>query len=90
MKNVERIRAELRAELALLRVAERESNRLDELWNTEPENEKMEAEWDAAYRQEHEIFDKCIGLLVKLTGVTRGTAYTMLQTRRDRIEDIVG
>ena len=41
---------ELKKAYAKMQAAKQESDKLDDLWGADPENENLEDEWDAAYR----------------------------------------
>lgn len=76
--------------LEKLSAAELEANRLDGLWDTDPDNAELEAQWDAAYKAEGAVFAKVVSELVKITSgqIDRSTAASMLRNKRAEIEKL--
>lgn len=76
--------------LKKLNAAELEANRIDELWEADPDNAELEAQWDAAYKTEGAIFAKAVYELVKITSgqINLSTAASMLRSKRVEIEKL--
>lgn len=76
--------------LEKLSAAELEANRLDGLWDADPDNAELEAQWDAAYKAEGAVFAKVVSELVKITSgqIDRSTAASMLRNKRAEIEKL--
>ncbi len=76
--------------LKKLSAAELEANRIDELWEADPDSIELEAQWDAAYKTEGAIFAKVVSELVKITSgqIDRSTAASMLRTKRTEVEKL--
>lgn len=76
--------------LEKLSAAELEANRLDGLWDADPDNAELEAQWDAAYKAEGAVFAKVVSELVKITSgqIDRSTAASMLRSKRAEIEKL--
>lgn len=76
--------------LKKLSAAELEANRIDELWEADPDSIEIEAQWDAAYKTEGAIFAKVVSELVKITSgqIDRSTAASMLRTKRTEAEKL--
>lgn len=76
--------------LKKLNAAELEANRIDELWEADPDNAELEAQWDAAYKTEGAIFAKAVCEIVKITSgqIDRSTAASMLRSKRVEIEKL--
>lgn len=76
--------------LEKLSAAELEANRLDGLWDADPDNAELEAQWDAAYKAEGAVFAKVVSELVKITSgqIDRSTAALMLRNKRVEIEKL--
>lgn len=76
--------------LEKLSAAELEANRLDGLWDANPDNAELEAQWDAAYKAEGAVFAKVVSELVKITSgqIDRSTAASMLRNKRAEIEKL--
>ena len=89
MTNIDEIRAELKQELMDLQKAEQETDVLDQAWDENPEDEELEKAFEESYKKEEEIFCRCVGLIVKMTGIKRSTAATMLRTKRAQIIAII-
>ena len=54
--------------------AQAESNRLDELFEKHPEDQKIEAAWDLAYSKEYTHFCLLTDHIAKMTGMDIATA----------------
>lgn len=76
--------------LEKLNAAELEANRIDELWEADPDNAELEAQWDAAYKTEDAAFAKVVSELVKITSgqIDRSTAASMLRRKRAEVEKL--
>lgn len=76
--------------LEKLNSAELEANRIDALWEADPDNAELEAQWDAAYKTEGAVFAKVVSELVKITSgqIDRSTAASMLRSKRTEIEKL--
>lgn len=75
--------------LKALEAAEKETDRLDALWNKEPENEEIEAAWDKAYKTEYDAREAVKKYIMKLTGIDQYTAGKMTTSKyRDRLKTI--
>lgn len=70
--------------------AEAESNRLDALFESDPENEELEKAWDVAYEKEYKILEECVKKIVKFSRGQIGdkTARAMVLTKRDELKEI--
>ena len=70
---------------------EKESNRLDNLMEENPDNEEIEKAFDEAYTKEWEVFNKLIDEENKLTEgkMDRRQAYEMIQVKRDELRKII-
>ena len=70
---------------------EKESNRLDNLMEENPDNEEIEKAFDEAYTKEWEVFNKLIDEVVKFTEgkMDRRQAYEMIQVKRDELRKII-
>lgn len=70
--------------------AEAESNRLDVLFEADPENEELEKAWDIAYKKEYEALEECVKMIVKISrGQIDGkAAHAMVLTKRDELKEI--
>lgn len=76
--------------LEKLNASELETNRIDALWEADPDNAELEAQWDAAYKTEGAVFANVVSELVKITSgqVDRSTATSMLRSKRAEIEKL--
>lgn len=50
-----------------LEAAVKESNKIDEAWELDPENTELEKAWDAAYKTEYGIRTELANAIVKFT-----------------------
>lgn len=76
--------------LETLKAAELKANRLDELWDADPDNEELETQWNAAYKAEHKAFSEAVVEIVKITSgqIDSKTAASMLRAKRSEIEKL--
>lgn len=75
--------------LKALEAAEKETDRIDALWNEEPENAEIEAAWDKAYKTEYDAREAVRNYIMKLTGIDQFTAGKMTTIKyRDRLKAI--
>lgn len=76
--------------LEKINAAELEANRIDKLWEADPDNAELEAQWDAAYKTEGATFAKVVSELVKITSgqIDRSTAASMLRSKRAEVEKL--
>lgn len=76
--------------LETLKAAETEANRLDELWEADPDNEELESQWDAAYKAQHKAFSEAVAEIVRITSgqISNKTAASMLRTKRSEVEKL--
>ena len=77
--------------LKQLEELEKESNRLDNLMEENPDNEEIEKAFDEAYSKEWEVFNKLIDEVVKFTEgkIDRKQAYNMIQLKRSELKSII-
>ena len=82
---------ELKRLMAEFEAAEKESDRIDALWEEDYENEALEAEWIAAYKAETSAREKLQDALVKLaSGAVDGkTARTMIYATRAELKALI-
>lgn len=82
---------ELKRLMAEFEAAEKESDRIDELWEEDYENEELEAEWTAAYKAETSAREKLQDALVKLTNeaVDGKTARMMIYAKRAELKALI-
>lgn len=80
----------MKALLKALREAERKSNELDALWEMDPDNEILEAQWDIAYKEECKAYEATANELVRITSgmLNLKTAMSMLKIKRDEVEKL--
>ena len=76
--------------LEKLNAAELEANMIDGLWEADPDNAELEAQWDAAYKTEGAAFAKVVSENVKITSgqIYRSTAATMSRRKRAEVEKL--
>lgn len=72
-----------------LETAERVSTRVSEEWDKDPEDESLEAAFDAA---EFKAFDAVVAEMVKVSHgmISAKTAGVMLRTKRAEVRDLIG
>lgn len=77
--------------LTALKAAEEEANKADNMWDADPENDALAAEWTAAYRKQ---MDAYFALRDEIVKTTRGkidpkTAGLMIRAKRNELEALV-
>lgn len=77
--------------LAALKAAEEEANKADNLWDADPENDALAAEWTAAYRKEMDAYFALRDAIVKATRgkINQKDAGLMIRAKRDELEALV-
>lgn len=69
--------------------AQAESNRLDELFEKHPEDEKIEAAWDLAYTKEYTQFGLLAGHIAKITGMSNEEARLVIMKKPQELEKLI-
>ena len=74
-----------------LETAEQVSTRASEEWDRYPENESLEAAFDAAYAAEFKAFDAVVAEIVKVSHgmISAKIARVMLRTKRAEVRDLI-
>lgn len=62
------------------------ANKADNAWEENPCSEELEAEFDRTYRAEFELYEKLLNAIIKISGISRGTAATMINSRIEDLE----
>lgn len=77
--------------LAALKAAEEESNKVDNLWDADPENDALAAEWSAAYKKEMDAYFSLRDAIVKTTRgkINPKDAGLMIRAKRNELEALV-
>lgn len=75
-----------------LETAEQVSTKASEEWDRDPENESLEAAFDAAYAAEFKAFDAVVAEIVKVSHgmISAKIAGVMLRTKRDELRALIG
>lgn len=81
----------IKALLEALEAAEKKSDKIDEAYEQDPENEALEAEWSAAYKAEWEAMETLRDEIVKVTGgkVDKKIAQKLIIAHRQTLKDIL-
>ena len=74
-----------------LETAEQVSTRASKEWDRDPENESLEAAFDAAYAAEFKAFDAVVAEIVKVSHgmISAKIAGVMLRTKRAEVRDLI-
>lgn len=77
--------------LAALKAAEEEANKADNLWDADPENDALAAEWTEAYRKQMDAYFALRDAIVKTTHGKIGPkdAGLMIRSKRDELEALI-
>lgn len=77
--------------LAALKAAEEESNKMDNLWGADPENDALAEEWSAAFNKEMDAYFALRDEIVKVTygKIDRENAGLMIRAKRDELEALI-
>lgn len=91
-KNNRRNKMNIKNAFKALETAERVSTRASEEWDRDPENESLEAAFDAAYAAEFKAFDAVVAEMVKVSHgmISAKLAGVMLRTKRAEVRDLIG
>ena len=73
-----------------LTTATAESNRLDALYEQNPENEEIENAFDAAYQTYWYKAEEVATEIKKVTGIDKKTALKMAFHKQDEISELLG
>lgn len=77
-------------DLRRLEALESYSNRAEEAYEADPENEEKERRFDEAYKKEFSLFMELSGRLAALLNIETKTAREMVRTKRREILRILG
>ncbi len=80
---------EIKKLLEELKKAEAVTDELDARFDEGDESEELDELWDAAYKKEHECFDRVVNELIRLIGVDAAVASKMMLMKRNEIESLV-
>lgn len=77
--------------LERLKKAEHITDLIDQAWDQEPENEKLEAAWQDAYEKEYTAFNSLAEAIVKysLGKIDVETACSIIRVKRADLETII-
>lgn len=77
--------------LAVLKAAEEEANKADDLWEADPENDALAAEWTEAYRKQMDAYFALRDAIVKTTRgkINQKDAGLMIRAKRNELEALV-
>ena len=81
----------LKKMLEELEAAETKTDRIDEAWENDYENEELEKAYMEAYKEEHKAFETLVNEIVKVScgAIDNKTARMVLIAKRDEVKSLI-
>ena len=81
----------LKKMLEELETAEAKTDRIDEAWENDYENEELEKAYMEAYKEEHKAFETLVNEIVKVScgAIDNKTARMVLIAKRDEVKSLI-
>lgn len=82
---------ELKKAYAAYQKALKESDRLDDLWAEDPDNEEIEKKWDAAYKKETEKMWDLAAVIEKITNkeISKKKAMWIISGKPQELKNLI-
>lgn len=69
--------------------AEAKHDKIEAAWELDPENEELEAAWDAQYKKLFKAQQELEKAITDFSGIDQETVHTMVGRYRDRLKDLI-